>query len=191
MNKHESKYNITASYMDEALLILLEQKEYDFISVKEICNTAGVNRSTFYLHYESIDDLLEETINYASKKFMEKLNQIDNKSDIYNTVLTREKYLKPYLEFIKENKKLYKLMHDKPQLFKINSTTNRLYENLFDVALTRFKVKDEEKEFIFSFYTEGVLGIIKTWLKNDCKEDIDFIINIIERNTFIDKIANE
>ena len=50
MNKSESKYYNTALLMDEALLILLEKKEYDFITVKEICEKAGVNRSTFYLH---------------------------------------------------------------------------------------------------------------------------------------------
>lgn len=58
MNKSESKYYNTALLMDEALLLLLEKKEYEFITVKEICVKAGVNRSTFYLHYESIDDLL-------------------------------------------------------------------------------------------------------------------------------------
>ena len=60
MNKSESKYYNTALLMDEALLVLLEKKEYEFITVKEICEKAGVNRSTFYLHYETIDELLEE-----------------------------------------------------------------------------------------------------------------------------------
>lgn len=57
MNKQESKYQYTASLMDEAFLLLLEQKEYDTITVKEICQKAGVNRSTFYLHYETMNDL--------------------------------------------------------------------------------------------------------------------------------------
>ena len=48
--------------MDEALLCLLEKKEYEFISVKEVCRKAGVNRSTFYLHYEGMDDLLQEAV---------------------------------------------------------------------------------------------------------------------------------
>ncbi|MBQ8872345.1 MAG: helix-turn-helix transcriptional regulator, partial [Clostridia bacterium] len=47
--------------MDEALIRLLEKKNYEFITVKEICTKAGVNRSTFYLHYETMDDLLMET----------------------------------------------------------------------------------------------------------------------------------
>ena len=76
MNKQESKYFNTASYMDEALLVLLEKKDYNFITVKEVCQKAGVNRSTFYLHYEKMDDLLEETVNYVNNKFMDKLSLI-------------------------------------------------------------------------------------------------------------------
>ena len=52
MNKSESKYFNTALLMDEALLLLLEKKEYEFITVTEICEKAGVNRSTFYIHYQ-------------------------------------------------------------------------------------------------------------------------------------------
>ena len=54
MNKSESRYFITAVKMDEAFLKLLEKKDYAYITVKELCEMAGVNRSTFYLHYEKI-----------------------------------------------------------------------------------------------------------------------------------------
>ena len=184
MNKQDSKYFNTASYMDEALLVLLEKKDYDFITVKEVCQTAGVNRSTFYLHYEKMDDLLEETVSYVNNKFMDKLSLIGEVQDPTKVILTTDKYLRPYLSFIKENKKIYRLMHDKPYLFHIDKITNRLYKDIFDIALTNFKVKEEEKKYIFSFYTEGVIGIIKRWLEEDCNDEIDLIISIIERNTF-------
>lgn len=112
MNKQDSKYFNTASYMDEALLVLLEKKDYDFITVKEVCQTAGVNRSTFYLHYEKMDDLLEETVSYVNNKFMDKLSLIGEVLDPTKVILTTDKYLRPYLSFIKENKKIYRLMHD-------------------------------------------------------------------------------
>lgn len=187
MNKQESKYFNTASYMDEALLALLEKKDYDFITVKEVCQTAGVNRSTFYLHYEKMDDLLEETVSYVHNKFMDKLSLIGEVDDPTKVILTTDRFLKPYLSFIKENKKIYKLMHDKPYLFNLNKITKNLYKEIFDIALSNFKVKEEEKKYIFAFYTEGVIGIIKRWIDDDCKDEIDFIIHIIERNTF----ANE
>lgn len=190
MNKHDSKYFNTASYMDEALLVLLEKKDYEFIKVKEICQIAGVNRSTFYLHYEKMDDLLEETVNYVSNKFNSKLKNIDADAEITKKILTSDKYLRPYLSFVKENKKIYRLMHDKPYLFNIDKITNRLYKDIFDIALANFKVKEEEKKYIFSFYTEGVIGIIKRWLEDDCNDEIDLIIGIIERNTFVNEGNN-
>lgn len=191
MNKQESKYFNTASYMDEALLSLLEKKEYEFITVKEICQKAGVNRSTFYLHYENVDDLLEETVRYVSDKFALSFDEINNKANLEKEILTREKFLKPYLSFIKENKKIYKLMHDKPHLFNLENISKSLYENVFNFALNNYEVKEEEKKYIFSFYTQGVIGVINAWLKGDCKDEIDFIIKIIERNTFVNEKDNK
>ena len=76
MNKSESKYYNTALLMDQALLLLLEKKEYDFITVKEVCEKAGVNRSTFYLHYETMDDLLKECIELINKSFLSAFDKV-------------------------------------------------------------------------------------------------------------------
>lgn len=69
MNRSESKYFNTARRMDEALLSLLEEKDFAYITVREICARAGVNRSTFYLHYESMSDLLRETVEMIDERF--------------------------------------------------------------------------------------------------------------------------
>lgn len=63
MNKSESRYFATAARMDEAFLTLLAKKDFEYITVKEICEVAGVNRSTFYLHYETMSDLLSKVEN--------------------------------------------------------------------------------------------------------------------------------
>ena len=69
MNKSESKYFHTALRMDEALISLLKEKDLEYITVKEICQKAGVNRSTFYLHYETIADLVNETVEMVNQRF--------------------------------------------------------------------------------------------------------------------------
>ena len=69
MNKSESKYFNTALRLDEALIALLEKKDLQYITVKEICHQAGVNRSTFYLHYETIADLVNETLEMVNQRF--------------------------------------------------------------------------------------------------------------------------
>ena len=55
--------------MDKALLELLDKKDFEYITIKEICDTAKVNRSTFYLHYENTVDLLKETTEYVIDTF--------------------------------------------------------------------------------------------------------------------------
>ena len=66
MNKNESKYFNTSVKMDEALLSILEKKDFEYITIKEICDAAGVNRSTFYLHYENTYDLLQEATKFGT-----------------------------------------------------------------------------------------------------------------------------
>ena len=110
MTKSESKYFNTARMMDEALIELLCKKDIQYISVKEICEKAGVNRSTFYLHYETISDLLEETIEHIQEEFQKSfhigaedfIEEID-KMPLNELILINDKFLQPYLvsEFCK------------------------------------------------------------------------------------------
>ena len=69
MKKSESKYFNTALRFDKALLSLLEKKPFEYITIRELCEEAGVNRSTFYLHYENTSDLLKETTSYMLEHF--------------------------------------------------------------------------------------------------------------------------
>ena len=70
MNRSESRYFATAARMDEAFLTLLAKKDFEYITIKEICEVAGVNRSTFYLHYETMSDLLSESAGRMNEQFL-------------------------------------------------------------------------------------------------------------------------
>lgn len=113
MNKSESKYFNTAVKMDQAFLEILEKKEFAYITVKEICEKAGVNRSTFYLHYETLADLLAESVEYMNGQFLKYMDH--NSGDFVSKLkdcpmeelyLVTPEYLKPYLKYIKEHRRL-------------------------------------------------------------------------------------
>ena len=185
LNKSESKYYNTACLMDEALILLLEKKEYSYITIKEICEKAGVNRSTFYLHYETIDDLLSECIEYVGNKINKKFsNKVINKqvikdSGLDDLLLITPEYLLPYLEFLKENKAIYKIAYSQPNVFKEQYVVNHLHKNIFEPILNRFLVPKNEQKYMMSFYLSGMGALMIEWIKNDCKEDIQTIINIL------------
>ena len=185
LNKSESKYYNTACLMDEALILLLDKKEYSYITVKEICEKAGVNRSTFYLHYETIDDLLSECIEYVGNKINKKFsNKVINKqvikdSKLEDLLLITPEYLLPYLEFLKENKAIYKIAYSQPNVFKEQYVVNHLHKNIFEPILNRFLIPKNEQKYMMSFYLSGMGALMVEWIKNDCKEDIQTIINIL------------
>lgn len=185
LNKSESKYYNTACLMDEALILLLEKKEYSFITVKEICEKAGVNRSTFYLHYETMNDLLSETIEYVGKKIHKKFNnEILDKQTIRNAnlkdlFLVTPKYLLPYLEFLKENKSIYKIAYSQPNVLKEQYIVGHLFKNIFEPILDRFLVPKKEQRYIMSYYLNGISAVMIEWVRNDCKEEIQTILNVL------------
>lgn len=188
MNKNESKYFNTAILFDEALISLLETKDFEYITIKEICNKAGINRSTFYLHYESINDLVEETMTYINNKFINYFNENTlnfinkiNESNLDELKLVQEKYLTPYLTFVKDNKTLFKASFNNPRGMYALERYNSLKENIFIPILIRFGVNKNEQDYIITFYISGIISIIKEWINRDCEESIQYIEDIIIR----------
>ena len=186
MNKSESKYFNTAIKMDEAFMELLEEKDFEYISVKEICERAGVNRSTFYLHYETIGDLLEESISYMNGKFLEYFNQNSENfvgridvADLKELYLVTPNYLKPYLEYIKEHQRIFLTAMKRSNALRLADTYDRMFTHVFNPIMDRFAVSEKEKKYLLSFYMNGILAVTKTWMSGDCEDDIDFIVKII------------
>lgn len=185
MNKSVSKYQNTAELMDQALLLLLETKEYDYITVKEVCAKAGVNRSTFYLHYESLDDLLIESVEYITNKLFKKYDtelmnkDLIEKSSLDDLFFITPKYIIPYLEFIKENKNILSIVTSESIMYKNSENFDKIYKNVLEPILIRHKIPDDQRKYVVYFYTGGINSIVIKWLKNNCKESIEEIGNII------------
>ncbi len=188
MNKAESKYASTAARMDEALIACLEKKDLAYITVKEICERAGVNRSTFYLHYETVADLLDECVEYTNNKCfqrysadltdMEKRLASDRPED---SILISPAYLRPYLEFVRSNKRIYQVVLEHQEVFRTRRTFQQLFDSIFSPTLDKFHFPEPEKAYIVHFYLGGITSVVREWLKKDCADPIDRIVAICMR----------
>lgn len=182
MNKNESKYFNTATFFDEALIELLNEKDIDYITIKEICDRAGVNRSTFYLHYENINDLVIECLEYINKKFLNVFNEnvpdfIDkiNTASLDELILINSEYLTPYLNYVKDNKNIFKVTLNNPVVMKSQERFNDLKKYIIYPIMDRFNVPEKKKKYILNFYIYGIMAIIDEWIKDNCNESIDII----------------
>lgn len=186
MNKNESKYFNTAVKMDEALISLLEKKEFAYITVKEICDTAGVNRSTFYLHYENTTDLLKETTQYILDKHFAYYDVDERdaahrleKGERKELIFVTQEYLVPYLTFIKENRRIFRLAIKQFRVMNMEKVYKHLFKYIFEPVLARFSVPEKERSYVIKFYLTGVFAIVMEWLDKDCSDSIDFVAKII------------
>ncbi|MGN0470825.1 MAG: TetR/AcrR family transcriptional regulator [Acutalibacteraceae bacterium] len=188
MNKSESKYFNTAVRMDEAFLELLAKKDFAYITVKEICEKAGVNRSTFYLHYETVSDLLSESVEYINAKF---LNYIKHDSQEFilrlrecpvdELYLITPEYLTPYLNYIKENKRLFRTTIENATTLRLNEIYDKMFACVFTPILERFRVPEQQRKYIMSFYIRGLISIITEWVNQDCTDSVEYMISIIQK----------
>ena len=186
MNKAESKYFNTALRFDKALLSLLEKKTFEYITISELCEEAGVNRSTFYLHYENTSDVLKEATSYVLDNFSSYFS-IDAESiitkyancELQELNFINEKYLHPYLSFIKDNQRIFSAVLSQPTTFDSNAIFQRLFDHIFNPILDRFHYPRDEQHYVMMFYLNGITAIISEWLKEGCKKSIADISAII------------
>ena len=186
MNKSESKYFNTAIKMNLALISLLKSKPLDYVTVSEICKAAGVNRSTFYLHYETIGDLLAETTRYLLDDFLSYFS-IDteqavrnlNQCELNDLMFICDKYLSPYLSYIKDHKEVFgtALLHNKTLGF--NDVYQRMFNNIFNPILERFHYPSNHRQYVMLYYLNGIHAIVLEWLRNGCDRSVQEISEII------------
>ena len=186
MKRSESKYFATAARMDEAFLKLLEEKDFAYITVKEICEKAGVNRSTFYLHYETVNDLLTESARYIIDKLIANMPQ--DTTDFFEKLQTRPleelhlitpEYLRPYLNYVKEHRRIFHTAVEHSSVLGMDDAYIALNRHVFTPILDRFYIPPSKQQYIMLFYINGLMGIINEWLKEDCRDSVEHIISVM------------
>jgi hypothetical protein len=145
-----------------------------------------VNRSTFYLHYENTGDLLKETTAFVLDDFssyfpidIENLTMKFTECNLQDLQFINETYLYPYLSFVKENQRVFSAVLSQPAAFDTNTIFQKLFDNIFNPILNRFRYPKDEQNYVMMFYLNGITAIITEWLKDGCKKSIEDISTII------------
>ena len=188
LKKSESKYFATAARMDEAFLALLEKKDFAYITVKEICEEAGVNRSTFYLHYETMADLLSESVSHMNEQFLTHMKK-DTDAFVTNLwdcpldelYLITPEYLTPYLDYIEQHKLLFRTATENAAVLGMDKSYERMFRHVFTPILDRYGIPQQDRPYLMAFYIQGLMAIISEWLKNDCTDSVEDVVNVIQR----------
>ena len=188
MDRSQSKYFNTARKMDEALVALLNEKDFAYITVREVCERAGVNRSTFYLHYENTRDLLEESCKYLLDQFLSyfpvdtrRITEQFQNCSLEELNYISEEYLVPYLTYIRENRRVFSIALEHAGSFGFDAIYQRMFRYIFHPILDRFRFPAEEQPFVMAFYLNGITAVITQWIRSDCDASVDFVCGVLKK----------
>lgn len=157
----------TKFMLKKALFELLSERNVNEINVKSLCNKAEINRSTFYLHYKDIEELLKTIKQEEVNKFYEFTSSISNNKSMEEVTIS-------YFSYIKNNDYIFRIL--------LNGQ-HPDFEKQFLNALLKIDYQDKDiYERIFSI--SGHLAITKYWIENDYKDSIkDMARKVININS--------
>ncbi len=150
-NKRVAK---TKEMLKSALTELLKVQSFDRISVKGICEKAGVNRSTFYVHYSCPRDLIDE----MEKDILNHLPKVESKEpkDIVAS-------FSRLMEYVKNNSSVVEvLMRDGVD----NSFGETLMRAVMDKYNKYLLINDDAEmtRRCYIFCITGAIGIVRDWI---------------------------
>ena len=174
--KNNLRYQKSEQKIKDAVMSLLDNKSLNQLSVQDICKESGVNRSTFYAHYQDIPQLLNKLETEIHQKI---IAQYGNLNDASGSMLDGSFYL-PFLTTISEHKNFYKACLQARNSFPITTGYEALMEHVVKPACKSIGITDDsEMLYYLVFYQAGFTFVLKRWVDNDCKESPETIANYL------------
>lgn len=161
----------------EAFLTLLERETDRVISVKDICEMSGINRSTFYRHYLDVYDLMEKTErSIFGEWFLElsKTGEVENRFHSRDTILI-------LLRQVVKNRIFYGYyIKNHPDALK-ESAFLTIWEEFFIPYFKKWGVENKkDMEYYFTYYQGGLKSVVLKWIEEGCVETPEHVVDIID-----------
>lgn len=164
MNFTDLRVLKTQERLQNALLELLETKELKAITVKEICDKAGISRNAFYQHYGYKEDLYEQMVARATERIREALMPVvPDASQLKEG--TVESYAKRIIAGITEVRDLIYVMLKGDDGTFMRQLTDLIFGQNLTNALSFFELKDSmELRLFYEFQSAGMAAFIIKWV---------------------------
>ena len=168
---HDIRSRVTKNLIKESYLALLHESKDESITVKKLCEKAGISRTTFYNHYDYIDDIAED----ISDEYIDRLKNLIIQYD-----LDARRILNRVLTEIKNSDDLQlELAVHKSALIdrKISIMVDQLLNERFRVI---FGVEDEKLFRMASLYiAAGINAVIGLWIESGFETSVEDVENLL------------
>ncbi|MCC8080724.1 MAG: TetR/AcrR family transcriptional regulator [Lachnospiraceae bacterium] len=177
--KPDRRIKKTKASLHQAFYELLKKKNYSDITVKELAEEADITRKTFYLHYNTLDDLLREFMAERYERLQKPMEDMDLFSEDFDYFAF---FTHLYDLFLENHDLIKKLMDDQNSRYVMQRVMDE-NENLnFERTKVHFDLRPEILRIYFRYYTRGISGTFLEWFTNPdaipLEEFVDTVRNI-------------
>ena len=167
---NDYRVRVTKMLIRKVFTELLKTKPVQSITVREICERTGINRSTFYNHYTDVYDLLEQIERDMLAELGENLKTIEPEDDLMPISL-----FKGIFGFLMENSDMCVIMlgenGDKRFVYKMLEMG---MENCLTTYSRYFPSASREQiEDFYVFVSNGCIGLMSRWINAGMKKSPD------------------
>ena len=175
--------NFTKQAIKAAFLELLDEKPLNKISVRDIVERCGINRNSFYYHFQDIYELAEWVCIEDGKQALKDKKTYDTWQEgmiqVFEAVLENKPFIANIYRSVDKAKienYLYKLSY-------------QLIADVVDEKCAGDNLSEADKQFIADFYKYGFVGIMLDWVDKGMKDDYHKIVEQLS-TTLRGNIAN-
>lgn len=180
MPKSDHRIRVTKMLIRRAFTELLRNKPIQSISVKELCETAGINRGTFYSHYTDIYDLMKKMEEEMLEDFQQALQPL---LEVHEEDMTPVKITAGIFQCLKENADICTVtlgpFGDKEfaaRLIRIGRDNYvESYQRFFKRATPR------QLEYYYAFVSAGCIGMLERWLAEGMHTSAEEMADMAEK----------
>lgn len=173
--KQDLRISVTKRMIKEALIDLLHSKPLSKIRVNELCEHSGVNRTTFYRHYESLQDVLQE----IEADFIKQL-YLPNK--LPKDMADAKEHVETVCTYVYEHSDIVKLLFLNMSDTDFLKSIYKFYREFLEVCHEDIPIKELDEDtiqIIIALLCGGALNLIRKWILDDINKSPKEIANIL------------
>lgn len=173
MKKGEKKQAtpMIKTYLFTALMLLMEQKDYEDITITDIAKKAGVSRMTYYRTYSSKEDILIQYFNDTAEKLFERFRT--------HPGITSQELGVLFFTFFQEHPGLVPLLRKANLLELVLNTFVQNLEHFYAEVLGRENL-DTVADYRIHFHAGGIAFALIRWIDRGCPEAPEEMATLIE-----------
>ena len=179
--------NLTKKAVLVAFGELIEEKPFNKITITDLTKKCGLNRMTFYYHFDNIYELmiwgLEMQMHEASKDCVNYENWKTGYLRIFYFALEHKKYIKKIFQTIEQEH----LEHY------LNKIAERMVISVIDDKIGDKVIDEDDRMFTAQICSHVLIGTLVSWVSRGMKEDPEIMVKRTGRllDGMIEKTINE